>query len=204
MLEHLQGTCFHSARSISKVEYCCWTIRPGLQSVFQFILMVLDGVEVQASQVLPYRSPQTISVWTSLCAQGNCHAKTGHGLFQTVATKLEVQNRQECCSVKISLARTMKNSPRPLSPFHQTLHLALCIGAGSILLASTKNQSSPSDCQMVKRDSSLQKMFPLLQSPMTVSFTPLPLRLGIARGDLRLVCVCSTMETYFMKLLLSY
>ena len=43
-------------------------------------------------------------------------------------------------------------------------------------------------------------MFPLLQSPMAVSFTPLQPTLGIAHGDLRLVCGCSAMETHFMKL----
>ena len=39
---------------------------------------------------------------------------------------------------------------------------------------------------MVKCDSSL----PLLQSPMTVSFTLLQPTLGIVHGDLRLVCGC--------------
>jgi hypothetical protein len=47
---------------------------------------------VQASQVFP----QTISVWISLCAHGHCHAETGKGPPQTVATKLEAQNRLEC------------------------------------------------------------------------------------------------------------
>ena len=37
--------------------------------------------------------------------------------------------------------------------------------------------------QMVKRDS-------LLQSPKAASFTPLQPMLGIAHGDLRLVCGC--------------
>ena len=35
---------------------------------------------------------------------------------------------------------------------------------------------------------------------MVASFTPLQLTLGIEHGDLRLVCGCSAMETYFMKL----
>ena len=43
------------------------------------------------------------SVWTSLCARGHCRAETGKGLPQTVATKLEAQNRLECHSVKIFL-----------------------------------------------------------------------------------------------------
>jgi hypothetical protein len=45
-----------------------------------------------------------------------------------------------------------------------------------------------------------KKVFPLLQSPMVASFTPLQPMLGIAHGNLRLVCGCSTMEANFMKL----
>ena len=41
---------------------------------------------MQASQVLPHRSRQTIFVWISLCARGHCHTETGKGLPQTVAT----------------------------------------------------------------------------------------------------------------------
>jgi hypothetical protein len=35
---------------------------------------------------------------------------------------------------------------------------------------------------------------------MAASFTPIQPTLGIAHGDLRLVCGCSAMETHFMKL----
>ena len=35
---------------------------------------------------------------------------------------------------------------------------------------------------------------------MEARFTPLQLMLGIAHGDLRLVCGCSAMETHFMML----
>ena len=35
---------------------------------------------------------------------------------------------------------------------------------------------------------------------MAAIFTPLQLTLGIAHGDLRLVCGCMAMETHFMKL----
>jgi hypothetical protein len=44
-------------------------------------------------------------------------------------------------------------------------------------------------------------MFQLLQSPMALSFKPLQQTLGIAHGDVRLVCGCSAIETHFMKLL---
>ena len=56
-----------------------------------------------------------------------------------------VKNVILCCSVKISLQwnygawpEPWKDSRRPLFLSHQTLQLALCIGAGSVLLASTK------------------------------------------------------------------
>ena len=45
-----------------------------------------------------------------------------------------------------------------------------------------------------------ENTFPLLQSPMATSFTPLQPTLGIAHADLRLVCDCLAMETHFMKL----
>ena len=40
----------------------------------------------------------------------------------------------------------------------------------------------------------------LLQSPMATSFTPLQPTLGIAHGDLRLVCGYSAMEIHFTML----
>ena len=86
-------------------------------------------------------------VWTSL------HAETGNGLPQTVATKLEAQNRLEChCmlqrydfpSLEVgSLARNMKNSPKTLFLLHQILRLVLCIRAGSVFRASSKPRFVP-------------------------------------------------------------
>jgi hypothetical protein len=46
-----------------------------------------------------------------------------------------------------------------------------------------------------------ENRFPLLHSPMAVSFTPLQQTLGKADGDLWLVCGCTAKETQFMKLL---
>uniref|UniRef100_A0A0E9SHC0 Uncharacterized protein n=1 Tax=Anguilla anguilla TaxID=7936 RepID=A0A0E9SHC0_ANGAN len=46
---------------------------------------------------------KTISIWTSLCVRGLCHAETGKGPFQIVATKLEAQNHLECQCIKICL-----------------------------------------------------------------------------------------------------
>ena len=87
-------------------------------------------------------------IWTSLCARGHCHVETGKALPQTVTTKLEAQlSRMSLYAValRFPFAGTKgprpnhgKKSPRPLFLIHQTLQLALCIGAGSILLASAK------------------------------------------------------------------
>ena len=49
----------------------------------------------------------------------------------------------------------MKNSHRPLFLLHQTLQLALCIGAGSVFLASAQPRFIDRDGQMMKCDSSL-------------------------------------------------
>ena len=66
----------------------------------------------------------------------------------------------------------MKNTI-PLFLLHQTLQLALCIWAGSVLLASTKpNPRLPDGTAGFITP---ENVFPLLQSP-------------IAHGDLRLVC----------------
>ena len=80
---------------------------------------------------------------------------------------------------------------QPLTIIPPPPNFALCIRAGSIRLL---------DCQMVKLDSSLQRMFPLLQSPIASSFRPLQATLGIAHGDLRPVCGFLAIKNHFMKL----
>ena len=45
--------------------------------------------------------------------------------------------------------------------------------------------------------------FSLLQSPMAASFTPLQLTLGIAHGDLRLVCGCALLPETVWNLVVS-
>ena len=100
------------------------------------------------------------------------------------------------------LARTMKTSPRPSFLIRKTLQLALCIQAGRVLLASAKPRfvsQTARWCLVIHH--SWESVFPLLQSPMVASFTPLQPTLGIAHSALRLLCGCSAMETHFMKLL---
>jgi hypothetical protein len=91
--------------------------------------------------------------------------------------------------------RTMKNRPRPLFLLHQTLQLALCIWAGSVLLASAIRLPD-GEAGFITSENA----FPLLQSPMAASFTPLQPTLGNAHGNLRLLNGCSAMETHFMNL----
>ena len=95
----------------------------------------------------------------------------------------------------------MKHSPRPLFFLHQTLQLALCIWAGSVLLASAKPRLvSQTDRWWFINP---KNAFPLLQNPMVVSFTPLQPTLGIAHGDLKLVWGCSAKETHFIMFLIN-
>ena len=94
-----------------------------------------------------------------------------------------------------------ENSPRPLLLLHQTLQLALCIGAGSVLLASTKPRYVHLDCQMVKRDSPLQRMhFHCSRVQWWQALHHSSRHLALSIVDLRFVCGCSAMETHYMKL----
>ena len=95
MLEHCCGDLLpFSHKSISEVGHWCWGdqawLAVGIPIHPKGVRWGSGQSSVQASQVLPHRSRQTIPVWTSLCARGYCHAETGKGLPQTVPTTLEV------------------------------------------------------------------------------------------------------------------
>ena len=51
----------------------------------------------------------------ALCTGGHCHAETGKGLPQTVATKLEAQNHLEghCYAVALRFPFTGTKGPKP-------------------------------------------------------------------------------------------
>ena len=91
-----------------------------------------------------------------------------------------------------------EKQPRPLSFHPQTLQLALCIGAGSVLLASTKPRFV---CRTARWQSVIHHSRERVSTAPESNFTPLQPTLGIEHGDLRLVCGCSAMETHSMKLL---
>jgi hypothetical protein len=127
-------------------------IRPGSQSAFQFIPKMFDwgcgqGC-VEADKVLPHRSQQTISVWTSLCARGHCQGETGKGhppIFCHNVRSTEL-SRMSLYAVALRFPFTGTKGPnlnhekqlQPLFHHHHTLQLALCIGAGTVFLASAK------------------------------------------------------------------
>ena len=92
----------------------------------------------------------------------------------------------------------MKNNFRPLFLLHLTLQLALCIGAGSVVLASAKPRFVHRTARW--RGVIHSKCVSTAQSPMGGSFTQLKPTFGTAHGDVRLGCGCSSMETQFMKL----
>ena len=103
----------------------------------------------------PMHKARYIHKWTSLFAQGHCHAETGKGLPQTVATFGSPESSiMSLYAVALRFPFTgikgpspnHENITRPLFLLHQTLQSALRIGAGSVLLH-----------QMVKCDSSLQR-----------------------------------------------
>ncbi|KAB5559430.1 hypothetical protein PHYPO_G00028930 [Pangasianodon hypophthalmus] len=95
-----------------------------------------------------------------------------------------------------------KNSSRPLSLCHQTSLLALCVSGRWCSSGIHQTQIHPSDCQIAKRDSSLQGTCFHCSRIQQCCFTPLQLTLDIVHSDLRLGCSCSAMETHFMKLLI--
>ena len=92
----------------------------------------------------------------------------------------------------------MKNSPRPIFLLHQTLQLSLCIGGGSVLLASAQTQICLSDSQMVKRDSSLHRM--CFHCSRVQWQRALHSSRRLAFRMVRFLCGCSAMESHFMKL----
>ena len=90
------GTCLHSTTSISEVGHWCRAIRPGSQSAFQFIPKSFDGVEVRALcrpvKFFHTNLNKPFLYGPRFVHCQHCHAETGKGFPQTVATNLEEQN----------------------------------------------------------------------------------------------------------------
>ena len=98
------------------------------------------------------------------------------------------------------LAQTIKKSPRPLFLLHQTLQLALYIGPGRVMLASSKPRLVHRTAMWWSVIHHSSKGIFTAPESNGGGFTPLQPILGIAHGGLRLVCSCLAMETHFMKL----
>ena len=114
----------------------------------------------------------------------------------------ETQNHLEwhctvCCSVKISLHWKKKG----LSQHHKKQPQAI-IPPSQLALAFRHPPNPDSSVRLPDGEAwfiTPENTLPLLQSPMAASFTPLQPTL-IEHVDLRLVCVCSAMDTHFMTL----
>ena len=93
------GTCVHSATR-ALVMSGTDVGRLGLARSRHSNSKVFDGVKVRArsKQVKFFHTvrQKNISVCTSPCARGHCHAETEKGLPQTAATKLAAQLNLEC------------------------------------------------------------------------------------------------------------
>ena len=88
----------------------------------------------------------------------------------------------------------------PIGAYHNVcclLRQSLCLSNVSTHKSTLHGQKYVDTCSSFITP---ENVFPLLQSPIVVSFTPLQQTLGIAHGDLRLVCGYSSMETHFMNL----
>ncbi len=99
------GSCSHLDTSC-EVQHWCWVIRPGSQSMFQFIPKVLDGVKVRAlcrpvmffqtklGKPFLHGATRTSSCWNRKGTNTNCWYKAGRTLF------MFVQKVILCCSIK--------------------------------------------------------------------------------------------------------
>lgn len=105
---------------ISEVQYwCCWAIRSGLTSVFQFISRVLDGVEV-GIQVLPNQTEKTISSRGWLCVLSLKQEGTKRKLLPQSWKFTIVSNILVCWFIWFGTKRaseTMRNGPGPKGIF---------------------------------------------------------------------------------------
>ena len=124
----------------------------------------------------------------ALC-MGYCHDETRKDLPQIV-TKVVSTVLSRMSSYAVALRFPFTGSKGP-SPNHgkqpQTIFPPLNFKIGTMHLAGSVHPASAKP-RFICRTATLRNAFPLLQSPMASSFTPLQLTLGFAHIDLRLVC----------------
>ena len=106
-LELVPPCCYKSLNSSRKafhymLEHCCGDLLPFSQknsphfNSSQRCSLGLKSGLCSGQSFFHTDLNKSFSIWTSLCAHGHCHSEKGMGLPQTVATKLEAQNRLEC------------------------------------------------------------------------------------------------------------
>ena len=137
MLEHCCGNMLPSShKSISEVRHRCWLIRPGLQSVFQIISKVFNGVEVRAL------CRPVMFFHTDLDKQIRYGPRYVYG---GIVMLTEERRSRNCClivgrkqlsrlalyAVALRFPFTGTKGPEPFL-LHQTVQVALCIGAGRV------------------------------------------------------------------------
>jgi hypothetical protein len=140
MLEHCCRDLFpFSHKNINEVRHWCWAIRPRSQrsNSSQRCLMGLRlGLCADLSSSSTPISTNHFCMDLALCTgELWCLNKKepSPNCYQNVVSA------EDFPSLNLrGQAQTIKNSPRPLFFLHQTLQLALCIGAGSVLQASSK------------------------------------------------------------------
>jgi hypothetical protein len=141
-----------SHKSISEVGHWCFAIRAGLQSTFQCIPNLFDVVKVRAlcRSVKFFHTPISTNHFCmdlALCmGELSCWNRTGpspnhcHKFGSTESPTMSLH----VVALRFPFTGTKWPKPEPwktalpLFLFHQTLPLALCIGAGNVLPASAK------------------------------------------------------------------
>ena len=160
MLEHCCGDLLpFSHISISEVGHCCWAIWPGSQSAFQFIPKVFDGVEVRAlcrSVKLihtdldkPFLNGPRFEQWALWC--WNRKGPSPNCCYKIWSTE---SSRMSLYAVVLIFPFIGTKGP---SPNHEKQPQTIIPPPPTSVLGIRQTQISLLDCQMVKRDSSLQR-----------------------------------------------
>ena len=156
---------------------------------------------MQASQVLLHQTRSSMSLWTLLCALVHSHAGTGRGHPQTGSMKLSrISWYPE--AFRVPLTGTKGPSPAPEKRPHTIIPPPPNFTLGtmqSVKYRSPGNrqtQTCSSDCQMEKRDSSLQRT----RLHCSRVQWRRALHHCIRRFTLHSCCSCSAIETHSMKL----
>ena len=116
---------------------------------------------MQASQVLPHQTGSSMSLWTLLCALVRSHVGTGRGHPQTKMKLSKISWYAE--AFRVPFTGTKGPSPAPEKQPHTIIPPPPNFTLGTMQSdkyrspGNPQSQTNPSDCQIEKRDSSLQR-----------------------------------------------